>query len=207
MWKMRAVSTMRSVLAYDIMRCVWVWWVFLKAWLEMKPGYIRVGLLRVYCLPATTHIKPCCAVSRPHPHVNLSAASWVFEQRVFLWSFVSAVDIAGDVWFLVCVCFSGEENRGGFLEKHVRRALVLNGKVLGSVFGLFDADVVHPKFGFVEYAVVVFEHFVKGVLCEFFLWDVVGVAGAFRAGFGFGRFGLGFWGSKIESAVYPHVLL
>ena len=107
----------------------------------------------------------------------------------------------------MCVCFSGEEDGSGFLEKHVRRALVLNGKVLGSVLGFFYADVVHSKFGFVKYAVVVFEHFVKGVLCEFFLWDVVGVAGAFRAGFGFGRFGLGFWGSKIESAVYPHVLL
>ena len=207
MWKMRAVPTMRSILAYDIMRCVWVRRVFLKAWLEMKPGYIRVSLLSVYRLPASAHIKPCCAVSRPHPHVNLSAASWVFEQRVFLWGFVSAVDIAGDVWFLVCVCFSGKEDGGGFLEKHVRWALVLNRKVLGSVLGFFDADVVHPKFGFVEYAVVVFEHFMKGVLCEFFLGDVVGVAGAFRAGFGFGGFSLGFWGSKIESAVYPHVLL
>ena len=155
MWKMRAVPAMRGVLAYDIMRCVWVRRVFLKAWLEMKPWNIRVGLLRVYRLPATTHIKPCCAVSRPHPHVNLSAASWVFEQRVFLWGFVSAVDIAGDVWFLVYVCFGGEEDRGGFLEKHVSWALVLNGKVLSSVFGFFNADVVHPKFGFVEYPVVV----------------------------------------------------
>ena len=165
MWKMRAVPAMRSILAYNVMRCVWVWRVLLQARFEMKPRYIRVGLLRVNRLPAAAHIKPCCAVSRPHPHVNLSTASWVFEQRVFLWSFVSAVDIASDVWFLVYVCFGWEEDRGGFLEKHVRRALVLNGKVLGSIFCFFDADVVHPKFGFVKNPIVVFEHFVKGVLC------------------------------------------
>lgn len=154
MWKVRAVSTMRGVLADCIVWGVWVWRVLFQAWLEMKSRYIRVCLLRVNRLPAATHVQRC-PVSRPHPHVNLSAASWVLEQRVFLWGFVSAVDIAGDVRFLVRVCFSGEEDRGGFLEKHVRWALVLNGKVLGSVLSFFDADVVHAKFGFVEYAVVV----------------------------------------------------